>query len=63
MRVKTIPVKDKPDSLSNFPNFSVTGSIKGMKKKFYGSDALLVRCGSYIYNVSSEPDIYYSIAH
>jgi len=28
---------------------------------YYGKDALLVRCGNYIYNVSSEPDIYHSI--
>ncbi len=44
--------------LSRFPNFSVSGSIKGMKKKYYGKDALLVRSGSYIYNVTSSPDIY-----
>lgn len=30
-----------------------------MKKLYYGEDALLVRCGAYIYNVSSEPNIYY----
>ena len=57
-RVKTIPVKNKPDNLSDFPNFSATGSIKGMKDKYYGKNALLVRCGSYIYNVTSQPDIY-----
>lgn len=57
-RVKTILVKDKPANLSDFPNFSATGSIKGMKDKYYGKDALLVRCGSYIYNVTSQPDIY-----
>lgn len=49
-------------NLSRFPNFSRTGSIRGMKKLYYGKDALLIRCGSYIYNVSSEPDIY-SQAH
>lgn len=37
--------------ISNYPNFSRTGSIKGMKKMYYGANALLVRCGSYIYNV------------
>ena len=41
-----------------FPNFQRTGSIIGMKKKFYGKGALLVRCGNYIYNVTSEPAIY-----
>lgn len=47
----------------NFPGFSASGSIKGMKDKFYGKDALLVRQGKYIYNVSSEPYIYYHEAH
>lgn len=45
-------------NLSNFPNFSASGSIKGMKKIYYGEDALLVRSGSYIYNVTRRPDIY-----
>lgn len=44
--------------IEKFPNFSASGSIKGMKDKYYGKDALLVRCGSYIYNVTSRPDIY-----
>ena len=42
--------------------FHITGSIAGMKRMFYGKDALLVRCGSWIYNVSKEPRIYH-IAH
>ena len=63
MKVKTVYVKDKKRlNLSSFPNFSVTGSIAGMKK-IYGEDALLVRCGSWIYNVTSRPDIYYGEAH
>ena len=58
-RVKTIPAKDKDKyQLSNFPNFAANGSISGMKKLYYGKDALLVKCGSYIYNVSSKPEIY-----
>lgn len=32
----------------------------GMKKQYYGVAALLVRCGSYIYNVTSEPNLYYN---
>lgn len=44
--------------ISRFPNFHRTGSIRGMKKLCYGDDALLVRCGQYIYNVTSEPSIY-----
>lgn len=38
-------------NLSQYPNFSATGSILGMKKKYYGKDALLVRSGSWIYKV------------
>lgn len=57
--VKTIYIGDKEKfNLSNYPNFSKTGSIKGMKNLYYGKDALLVKCGSYIYNVTSNPEIY-----
>jgi hypothetical protein len=49
--------------VKDFPSFSATGSIKGMKRMYYGEDALLVRCGSYIYNVTSKPEIYYNFAH
>lgn len=42
--------------LGNFPNFHASGSVSGMKKQYYGKDALLVRCGSYIYNVT--PEVY-----
>lgn len=44
--------------IHRFPNFYKTGSVKGMRKLYYGPAALLVRCGSFIYNVSSEPSIY-----
>ncbi len=58
-RVKYISVKHKESlNLSAFPNFSASGSITGMKKQYYGKDALLVRCGQWIYNVSSQPEIY-----
>lgn len=64
MKVKTLYVRDgKSVHIENYPSFSVTGSVSGMKKMFYGKDALLVRCGSYIYNVTSSPEIYYSLAH
>ena len=63
-RVKYLSVSEgKLLGIDKFPNFSATGSIKGMKEKYYGKDALLVRCGSWIYNVTSQPDIYYSRAH
>lgn len=59
-KVRYLKVADgKRVNISQFPNFSATGSIAGMKKKYYGEDALLVRCGSWIYNVTSRPDIYY----
>lgn len=59
MKTKTIYVRDYSKyDLSRFPNFRKNGSISGMKKKYYGQNALLVICGSYIYNVSSHPEIY-----
>jgi hypothetical protein len=58
-RVKYLHVKDAERlGLDHFPNFSITGSVVGMKKRFYGQDALLVRSGRFIYNVSSKPEIY-----
>lgn len=49
--------------LSRFPNFHKTGNVAGMKHRYYGLDALLVRCGDYTYNVSSEPHIYRQLAY
>lgn len=49
--------------IHRFPNFHKTGSIIGMKRLYYGADALLVRCGNYIYNVSSFPSIYFNLAY
>ena len=63
-RVKYLSVSEgKSLGIDKFPNFDATGSVKGMKEKYYGKDALLVRCGSCIYNVTSQPDIYYGRAH
>lgn len=63
-RVKYVYIKDKQRlNLSSFPNFSASGNVYGMKNLYYGKDALLVRCGSWIYNVTREPDIYYREAH
>ena len=60
MRVRKMTIEQgKRAGIDRFPNFHHTGSVKGMKKLFYGKSCLLVRCGSYIYNVSSEPQIYY----
>ena len=64
MRVKYLKLEEgKRVHIEKFPSFSASGSIKGMKEKYYGKDALLVRCGSYIYNVTSEPSIYYALAY
>jgi hypothetical protein len=62
MRTKKLPIEYQ-NKVSNFPNFDKSGSIRGMKKLYYGKDALLVQCGNYIYNVSSEPSIYYELAY
>lgn len=51
-RVKYMNKDQKKEyNLSQYPNFSATGSIEGMKKKYYGEDALLVRSGAWIYKV------------
>ena len=59
MRVKRL-IKEQGERLdiSRFPNFHKTGSVKGMKNLYYDKEALLVRCGNYIYNVTSKPSIY-----
>ena len=59
VRTKTLTVKQgEKVNISEYPNFHKSGSILGMKKQYYGKDALLVRCGSYIYNVTANPKIY-----
>jgi hypothetical protein len=59
MRVKYLKVKaGEKLHINSLPSFSATGSIRGMKKTVDGKDALLVRCGSYVYNVTSKPEIY-----
>ncbi len=59
MRVKRMTIEEgKRHGLSRFPNFHRTGSVRGMKRLYYGNDCLLVRCGDFVYNVTSEPQIY-----
>lgn len=61
MRVRYLTVaRGRAIHIENYPNFHKSGSVAGMKKQYYGENALLVRCGSYIYNVTTKPDIYYS---
>lgn len=58
MKVRRITKEEgKRVNISCFPNFHKSGSIR----QYYGVATLLVRCGSYIYNVTSEPNIYYNM--
>lgn len=60
MRVKRMTIEQgKRIRIDRFPNFHVTGSIRGMKRLYYSYDSLLVRCGNYIYNVTAQPQIYH----
>lgn len=67
MRVKYLRVKDGERlHIEAYPNFYANGSVKGMKEQVYGKDALLVRCGSFIYNVGINEygrHIYYNRAY
>ena len=59
MKVKRLTKEQgKRFDICRVPNFHKTGSVQCMKSLYYGKDALLVRCGDYIYNVTSEPNIY-----
>ena len=59
MRVKCMTIEEgKRVGISRFPNFHKTGNVRGMKRLYYGADCLLVRVGDYVYNVTSEPQIY-----
>lgn len=48
----------KKHDLSRFPNAGPGASISGMKKQFWGENALVIKSGQYIYNVDSS--VYYS---
>lgn len=50
-------------NIHSFPNFHKSGSIRGIKQMYYGKDALLVRYGDYIYNVTSCPEIYNEMSY
>lgn len=58
-RMKRLSVEDGQRlNISCLPNFLKSGNVKGMKKLFYGENALLVKCGDFIYNCTAEPNIY-----
>ena len=46
--------------LDQYPSFGPNGNVAGMKKLYYGKDALLVRSGAYVYHV---PANVYDAAH
>lgn len=46
--------------LSIFPSFHKSGSIRGMKKLYYGQDACLIQSGEWIYKVPEQMYNYYS---
>ena len=41
-------------NLQQFPNFHESGSIEGMRNRYYGKDAYLVHAGHYIYHVDED---------
>ena len=60
MRVKRMAIEQgKRVGIDRFPIFYKSGRVRGMKRFCYGENCLLVQCGSYIYNVSSEPQTYH----
>lgn len=63
MKTKTLHSQDAKKLASAVSQFSQVRKHQWNEKAYYGRDALLVRCGSYIYNVSSAPEIYYKVAH
>ena len=46
--------------LSVYPSMFANGSVKGMKRMYWGKGALCVRYKGFIYNVSASPEIYFS---
>ncbi|MCC8174909.1 MAG: hypothetical protein LIO91_01805 [Bacteroidales bacterium] len=59
MKVKKMSVEEgRRERIDRFPNFHRSGSVRGMKRLYWGEQALCVRCGQYIYNVTAEPSIY-----
>ena len=57
-KVRYLPVSEGWQvNIESFPNFDKSGSILGMKKKYYGKDALLVRLDDGVFTIGE-----YSIA-
>lgn len=45
-----VPVRYQ-SQLERFPSAGPRANITGMRQKYWGENALIIRCGSYIYNV------------
>ena len=47
MRTKRMTIEQgRSVGIDRFPNFHKSGSVRGMKRLYYGKDCLLVRCGA-----------------
>lgn len=58
-KVKKMNVADGDRvGIGDCPNIHKTGSVTQMRRKYWGSNALVVRCGNYYYNVTEKPEIY-----
>ncbi len=54
---RTLNVKRTPQQereLETFPNAGPYPNITGMKKHYWGKDALCIKCGPYVYHVDAE---------
>ena len=55
MRYPTVTVRKEFGSLlEKFPNAGPRCNVTGMKKLYWGENALCVRCGLYVYHVDAD---------
>lgn len=40
--------------LYNFPSAGPGANVAGVRKQYWGNEALIIKCGSYIYKVDAE---------
>lgn len=50
--------KANQQALDNLPNFGPNGNLTGMRLHFGWEDAMPVKCGAYVYDCTSRPEIY-----
>lgn len=50
----TAELRRKGISLETFPNAGPNPNISGMKKNYWGKDAMCVKHGAYVYKVTQE---------